>query len=179
MGFNATRNDTGAKVITTAGHCDDVSASHSDSTVGAMVRQQYGNTLDGQFNSVEGWWSTSRWVILHDGAQAYQTSSVYTGTNLANATVCSSGFKSGPFDGKANCGSVTDPDWEGKNEDGIAFVNQFVFAPRVAKQKGDSGGPVFYSGEARGVQWGATSTRAWASYAKYLQDNLRIRITTS
>lgn len=178
QGFNARRRDTGAMVVTSAGHCGNVTVSHSNSTVGAYIKGWYGGTLDAQIHAVGSGWSTSRWVLANNSAQAYQTGSVYTGTNLSNVTVCSSGRTTGPFGGISLCGAVTDHDWEGKNADGVSYSRQFVAYRDPEPAGGDSGGPVFGDGRAYGVLWGSTESRLYASYAYFLQENLKIDIRT-
>lgn len=178
QGFNARRRDTGTMVVTTAGHCSNTTASHSGTTVGAYVKQQYGGTLDAQFHSVASGWSTSRWVIANNSAQSYATASVYTGTNLSNNSVCSSGRTTGPFGSISLCGAVTDHSWEGYNSEGVYLEKQFVAFRDPEPAGGDSGGPVFGGGYAFGVLWGDTPDRVYASYAYYLEENLRIDIRT-
>lgn len=176
MGFNALRAGTFTRVVTTAGHCSNSGASHSDAFVGAHLDEQYGGRIDGAIHPVASGWATNYYIIGSSDAVAYQIEYVYTGRNLTNFDICMSGNTTGPFGDSLSCGPVIDPDWEGRDVAGVHFYKQFVFDRDIAPRDGDSGGPCFSNGRARGSFWGRAGRSTWCSYAINVEIDLQIDI---
>lgn len=179
LGYNATRNSDGLRVILTAGHCSDGTRYHSAAAVGALVQgmQQTGGNADAQANHVASGWSHSRWII-HNGSSfsaAYQITGRYTGTALQpGQTICYIGAQTRI----SYCTPVADGDWEGLIE-GIYLFNQFKHGGCTTS--GDSGGPTYAGNTAYGLHIGYSggSCNAIASYIRNVEDALGVRVRTT
>jgi|GEM_PF-6213606 len=168
-GFNGVRRSDGQAMIFTAGHCPD-GVNHSNYPVGPMWSQSLGPWADAQAVHIGYGWSSSYYVVIYPGAEAYHISHVYTGTNLYDFIVCFTGATSGPWPPatEARCGTVTDGDWDGESTNGQEFENQFRF--QLSCTGGDSGSPVYSNERARGILWGCAGGYSYASYSHHVQN---------
>lgn len=175
LGFNATRRLDGQPMIVSAGHCDD-SVYHSRAAVGPMWAQSLEGPADAQSIHVTNGWSRGRWIISHTNVQAFAITGVYRGNALSSGfMVCHTGQESGPFVPEARCGRVEDGDWEGTNSFNKYLYNQFRYG--IVGFPGDSGGPVYSYGAARGIIVGGISgSFTVASYAVHVENTTGVDI---